>query len=889
MKSRSKSKNLGIKIPIALAIAALVAGCGGGDGSPSDAQHSLVATQKDAVSDAIAGMRAQWQTYVTGGAVDTSDPDVSAKISSIVSTAQQLQNDFVSAANRTTCLWTGNTAANTATHPCDWTQSSSVRNNFLNVQSMVLAYTTQGSSLHGNQALRAQIVDALQWLYTNHYSPSISQFDNWWDWEIGIPKTLGSILIPLYSDLTNDSDPNISGLIGNYVTAMDHFNADPTNQTWPVTNPPVAMTGANLLDKVVGRIFSGMLANDGNKITAARNAMAPVYNNVTSDDGFYADGSFIQHHYVSYIGGYGASVIDDMTNLMYLTNNTQWSFSSAEIQSVAGWVDNSIAPFIYGGAMMDMTRGRQISRSATSDHMAGRAMSVSVRRLADAADAATAAHINSLVKGWIQSDTTFNSASGCTSACYMWGVSSLYDMVRVKALLADSTVTGSTVQTSRVFGSMARAVHTTPTFGFGLSMFSDRISSFEYGNGENKKGWLTGAGMSTMYTDDEKQFTGNFWATVDSGRLPGTTVDGSNFNNPNTHLPVDWSFYGNALNNLRWTGGSSVAGTYSSAGMEFDMSGFLSQEPPQGRTSPSGLTGRKSWFMMDDRIVALGSDIADNAASPVETIVDNRKLVPPYSGSAGGANKLTINNSGYNNASLGAGTQTVANVKWAHIQGSSQSTCSPVLNDPCPTGSKGIGYFFPTPVTLSVLREARTGAWSDVNAGGSATQVTDNYLSLAIPEGTAPASASYAYVLLPNKSAAEVNAIASNSGISILSNGNGIHAVMYTPSAGNYTRVVGANFWNASGGTVNVSGQSYLTSSSKASVTVAETASQLSVAVSDPTEANNGVVTVTINHNASSVAGTPDSAITVVSLSPIQLSVNVNAAHGRSIAANFNF
>lgn len=849
---------------ILLATAALVGGCGGGETSTSALPTPQPAPSAPAQVD-TASMRALWQTYMTGGNLNLSDPDIQAKVNSIGTTAQNDLNSLNPAVSRATCLWND---------LCTWNKSANLTNNYKRIQEMVLGYGTQGSSLYHDPTLLSNILAALQWLYDNKYNANTAQYDNWWDWEIGIPKLLGNILITLYDQVS-------PALRNNYVVAMDHFNADPTYQTWPVANPPVAMTGANMLDKVIGRVFSGMLADNGDKITAARNAMQLVYNNVTSDDGFYQDGSFIQHHYIGYIGSYGGVLIDDLTYLMYMTNGTQWSFPSTEVQTIAGWVNNSIAPFIYKGAMMDMTRGRAISRSATTDHVAGRAMAVSVRRVADGVDAATAAQINSLVKGLIQSDTVYNSAPGCSSNCYVSGLG-LYDMTRVKALLADNTVTGTQVQTSRIYGSMARAVHIAPTFGFGLAMFSDRISSFEEGNGENKKGWLTGAGMTTMYTDDEAQFSYNFWATVDYGRLPGTTVDSANFGSP-----VDWAFYGNAAGGLRWTGGSSVLGAYTSAGMELDMSGFLSREP-LSRTSPSQLTGRKSWFMMDDRIVALGSDLADNVGSPVETIVDNRRLVAPSGSFPGGDNTLTINNSVYSNAALGAGPQLVANVRWAHLQGSSQNACSPVQNNWCTNGSKGVGYVFPTPATLTVLREARTGTWSAVGTGAS-TPVTDNYLSLAIPHGTNPSAASYSYVLLPNKSAAEVNAIALNPGISVLGNGNGIHSVMYTPTGGSVTRVVGANFWSPTGGTVNVNSQSYVTSSAKASVTVAETASGLSVAVSDPTEANTGTVTVEINRGARSV-GTLDSAVTVLQLKPtIKLAVNVNAAHGRSIAASFNF
>ncbi|KVW87827.1 hypothetical protein WL00_00145 [Burkholderia cepacia] len=743
--------------------------------------------------------------------------------------------------------------------------------NYTRVQEMVLGYSTRGSSLYHDPTLLSSIVTILRWLYDYKFNSDVSQYDNWWDWDIGIPKLLGNILIVMYDEIPAD-------LRLSYVAAMDHFDPDPANRKWPSTSPA---TGANLLDKVMGRVFIGMLSDSGDEVSAARAAMLSVYDNVVSGDGFYADGSFIQHGYISYIGSYGQVLIDDLTDLMYLTGGTPWSFTSTEIKAIVGWVSNSIAPFVYHGAMMDMTRGRAITRPASTDHVVGRAMAISVRRIADGADAVTAAQINSLVKGWIQSDTVFNSEPFCTSNCYVSGME-LFDMERITALMADSSVAGAQVQNSRIFGSMARAVHITPSFGFGLAMFSDRISSFEQGNGDNRKGWLTGAGMTTVYTDDQRQFSDNFWATVDYDRLPGVTVDGVNFG-----TAVDWAFYGNASGNLRWTGGSSILGAYSSVGMEFDMSGFLSRER-KPRTSPSKLSGRKSWFMMEDRIVALGSDIKETVGTAVETIVDNRRLVPPSGTVQGGGNAFTINNGSYDNASIGAGPQTVDSVTWAHLQGSSQNLCSPTQDSVCANGSKGIGYLFPTPTKLKVLREARTGSWSSVG-NGATKLVTDNYLSLAIPHGTDPTAASYAYILLPNKSAAEVGAIAKCSDISILSNGNGIHSVMYTPPNGKVKRVIGANFWSPTGGVVQVDEHAYVASDSRTSVTIAETLTGLSLAVSDPTEANTGAVTVTIDRSAKSVASA-DSAIQVIQLNPtIKLLVNVNDARGSSIVASFNF
>lgn len=786
-------------------------------------------------------MRARWLDFITGGDIDLSDPDIVERVNAITKTARMRQNTLNRMKNRL-YLWSDLQ---------DWTRSQTVRNCYLRVLDMARAYGMKGSPLKGDPTLAADILSTLDWLYANKYNENTLSYGNWWEWEIGNGKTLGDILTLMYDKLTPDQ-------LAQNLRVVDHFNPDPMYRTTGA-NINTVETGANLLDKSLGMVISGMLGGDTRKIALARGQMQALYSTVTQGDGFYADGSFIQHNYVAYIGGYGTDLVTAVAKLIYLMQDTPWIFTDSELEKTYRWMDDSIIPLLYRGAIMDSTRGRGISRSSQSDHINGRRLIIAMRRIADVAEPQKAAQINALVKGWILADTTF--------AHYAAGLD-FYDIQRVKALLADASVNGTQLTTTRVYSSMARAVHLTPNFGFGLAMFSDRISSFEYGNGENRKGWLTGAGMTTVYTDDLTQYDDNYWATVDYRRLPGTTVDGSYFSNP-----VDWAFYGNP-SGVNWTGGTDVLNTYASAGMEFAMSGFLSVEQVQsststtGRISPSSLSGKKSWFMMGDKIVALGSDLSDSGGRQVETIVENRKLTVV------GDNALIIDGN-IVSAPLGSDSQMVSSVSWAHLAGNGKDA--------------GMGYYFPNQTSLNVLREQRTASWSDVSSTGSTEKVTDNYLSLSIGHGVDPTRASYAYVLLPNRTAPEVYAAANNPDIRILSNENGIHSVLYTPNDGSVKQVVGANYWLPTGGTVHINGQNYLSSSTKASVTVAETANVLSVAVSDPTEANTGKVIVEVNRSAGSV-DTLDSAVTVLQLHPtIQLVVDTGSAHSRSIAASFNF
>jgi hyaluronate lyase len=162
----------------------------------------------------------------------------------------------------------------------------------------------------------------------------------------------------------------------------------------------------------------------------------------------------------------------------------------------------------------------------------------------------------------------------------------------------DSSVTPlSELVQNKVFAGMDRIVHLRPGFGFGISMSSNRVANYESINGENLKGWHTGNGMTYLYNGDLTQFNKDYWPTVNSLRLPGTTTDGSQ------------GAKNRYLSPKTWVGGSSVNGLYGTAGIELDMDN-------------STLTGKKSWFMFDNKIVALGAGITANDSRNVETIVE---------------------------------------------------------------------------------------------------------------------------------------------------------------------------------------------------------------------------------------------------------------------------
>lgn len=786
-------------------------GSGGVDSEPVSAARLSSRLAAPAVVDEYDQLRTKWLTQITGGAgINTADPDIAAQIALLTSTAQADWNSLNTATGRT-ALWSDLT---------DWSASSTITASYGRLRDMAVAYATTGSSLKGNASLAAAIISGLDWMNANHYGSSVAAFGNWWDFQIGSPQALNDLMVLMYDQLG-------SAQLAAYTGAIDKYVPDPTIRT----GSSIVETGANRLDKAAVAALRGVVGKSNAKLAQGRDAISQTFPYVTGGDGFYVDGSFIQHTNIAYTGSYGLVMLGDVARLFYLLNGSSWAVTDAGAGNVYTWATQAYRPFVYQGAMMDSVRGRAISRALSSDHDAGRSLTATLARLAQGLPAAQAASLKSTVKHWMQRDTSY--------ASYYTGLS-LYDIVNLKAVLADSTVTPDPEQIqTHVFASMDRVLHTHAGYAFNLSMFSNRISAFEYGNGENLTGWFTGVGGTWLYNGDLAQFDGGYWPTVNMRRLPGITTDGSG-----SGTPVSFGAYPNTQT---WVGGSEIDNLHASAGMQFSLSGVT------GTT----LTGKKSWFMFGDKIIALGSGIANTDGRSVETIVENRKL------NAAGSNALTIN--GTTMPATMGWSATTAGVQWAHLAGS--------------VSGSDIGYYFPAPVSLGGLRETRSASWQAINTGQSATPVSNRFLSLALSHGAGPANATYAYVVLPNLTAAQTASYAAAPTVTVLENSADAHAVKDSNGG-----VVGINFWNDVSKTVSDGAGAYITSNRKASVTVIEAGGELHLGVSDPTQKNTGTINLELQRAAWQVISA-DAGVTVTQLSPtIKLTVNVNAAAGKSFA-----
>ncbi len=704
-------------------------------------------------ADEYDNLRVKYRDLLNGGTNFTADAEITTKVNSLNSSGNSQWTSMVKTGGLSRAyLWSDLASTNNSSH---------VTTTYSRLLTMATAWATKGAALQNNTNLVNDIIGGLDWMYAKRYHtnyPSNTPYDNWWDWEVGAPQALNDTVVLVYSNLTATQ-------ISQYMNAVDFYT------------PVPAYTAANRTYTARVVALRGVIGKNSSKLAATRDGLDIIFP-YTWNEGFHKDGSFLQHGLFPYTGGYGDAELNDLGRIMYLLSGSTWAITNSQHTNLYNWVYEAYEPMIYKGSCLDMQRGRGLSRSG-EDRSNGHSIIHSIIRLSLFAPTNHALAYKQMAKYWIQTDTYRNVVTTAGS---------LNQLLLAKAIRDDSGIIAkSELIEHRTFPEMDRVTHRRPGWAAGLAMFSERIYNYESINGENLKGWHTSDGMLYLYNNDLSHFGANFWPTVNPKRMPGTTVD---------TLALANGAYEGLNNNKNWVGGANILGTYGATGMEY-ASVF------------SSLTAKKSWFMFDDEIVALGNGITSTDNRVIETIVENRKL------NTSGNNAFTVNGTAQS-TTLGW-SATLTNVSWAHLVGTA-------------TNGADIGYYFPTATTLKAVREQRTNNWA--NIGGSATAIlTNRFLTLWRDHGSNPANASYAYVLLPNKSSAQVSSYAGAPNISILAQSTNVHAVKE-----NTLNLLAANFWTDGTNTVDL-----LTSKQKASVLVKEDATTIEVAVSDPTQ-NNGTV-----------------------------------------------
>ncbi|HDG5660606.1 TPA: polysaccharide lyase 8 family protein [Staphylococcus aureus] len=623
---------------------------------------------------------------------DENNQDMKKKFDAKEKEAKKLLDDMKTDTNRT-YLW--DSAKDLDKKSADMTKT------YRNIEKIAEAMRHKNTSLKTDEN-KLKIKEALDWMHKNVYGKNPSQkVDdltknrkgqttpknnslNWWDYEIGTPRALTNTLLLMDNMLTKDEMKNYSKPISVYSPSSDKILSS--------VGESEDAKGGNLVDISKVKLFESVIEEDVDMMKKSIDSFNKVFTYVQDSatgkarNGFYKDGSYIDHQDVPYTGAYGIVLLEGISQMMPMIKESPFK-TTKDNATLSNWIDEGFMPLIYKGEMMDLSRGRAISRENETSHTASAAVMKSLLRLSDAMDDSTKSKYKKIVKTSVESDSSYKQND------YL---NSYSDIDKMKKLMDDKSIsTNGLTQQLKIYNNMDRVTYHNKDldFAFGLSMTSKNIARYENINGENLKGWHTGAGMSYLYNSDVKHYRDNFWATADMTLLPGTTTLNDM---PSTNTKNDKSF----------VGGTKLNNKYASIGMDFEN---------QDKT----LTAKKSYFILNDKIVFLGTGIksTDSSKNPVTTI-ENRK-----------SNGYTL----YTDDK-----QTTASDNQETNSVFLESTNKPKNN---------IGYHFLNKLKITVKKESHTGKWSDINKSQKSEDKKDEYYE--VTQKHSNTDDKYAYVLYP--------------------------------------------------------------------------------------------------------------------------------------------
>lgn len=692
--------------------------------------------------------------------------------------------------------------------------ASDLHENYARLLEMAIALETRGTDLYGDASLEETIIQGLDWVYVNRYNEHTTVYGNWWQWEIGAPLPLLNALSLMRERLSRET-------IDSYLRPIDRFVPDPVLMRNSMLAEPYPSTGANRVWKSRAYLFSALLKGDKVGIEAAREALSPVFDFVTEGDGFYKDGSFIQHKRHPYTGGYGKSLLKELAELVYVLHGTPWELGADKVGIMMEWIGQSFDPFLFNGQIMDMVRGREVSRPYYEGKYPAHIVIGAALQLAEAAAPEQASWLLGKAKSWMAGDTCRHLIDQAPL---------IVALAACRAALDDTVQPEEERPLCKLFPQMDRAVARESGHAIGISMFSERTGSYESINGEHVRGWYTAHGMTYVYNADPTSYSDGFWPTVDPYRLPGTTV---------SKEPRSEGFGLDRKQAGAFVGGAVCDGRYGIVGME-----LVEQEQ---------FRARKSWFLFGDVWVALGTVLQGAAASGLETIVENRKL------DREGSNTILVTEADGEVRSFSeAESVKTLQPRWLHLSGS--------------VPGSDIGYVFPHPKPLHLLRESRSGRWRDLSVKGSAEKQTRSYFTSWFQHDARERDDEYAYLLLPGRSPEQVAEYADDPGIEIVASTRDIHAV-----TDRWLGLFAVHFWEdgqQAAGPVRCD--------KKASIVMKESHEEVEVCIADPSQKGCGPMSLELDISVEDVI-THDERIIVKRLDPVVvLSVQLEGAKGRT-------
>lgn len=596
----------------------------------------------------------------------------------------------------------------------DYEKSSNITATYRRLEEIAKQITNPYSQYYQSPYAIRVVKNVLNWLDYNVYNHTKSIIGNWWDYEIGAPRAINNTLSLLRNYFAQSEIIHYTNVIEKFVPDPNYFRK---------TTAPFEALGGNLIDMGRVKLIAGLLRKDAKEIEATIESLNKAFQLVNEGEGFYQDGSYIAHTNVAYTGAYGSVLIDGLSQLLPLMQKIQPTIVDTALANVYHWIDESFLPLLIRGELMDMSRGRAISRKNSEAHVAAVEVIRGINRIAEISEQTRKHQLQAALKGVVLADTYYNVFDNLKTYRDISLMNQLLSNDKIKPVKRLSYI--------KTFNNMDKlaSYNADKEFGLALSMYSKRTQNYEDMNNENRKGWYTGDGMVYLYNKDLSHYSDDYWATVNPYRLPGTTIlEGHR-----------------ELGSGQGVGKSAFVGSVSldnhNASVAMDFTNWNNQ-----------LSLHKAWFILGNYVVFLGSPIQNNSNDLVVTTIEQRKVNPtnPY--------KVFVNQQ---EIDLSNQEQNFKETQTIFLESEDQTN--------------NIAYYFFNPTTINIVSRKQEGTWRAINANQPDDVKFNDFITITQPHNSMLNN--YAYVMMPNVSRVEFESMINRFPIQLLSNTSDYQAV----------------------------------------------------------------------------------------------------------------
>ncbi|CAL6076116.1 Conserved_hypothetical protein [Hexamita inflata] len=668
-------------------------------------------------------------------------------------------------------------------------QGEEIQATISKILGIALAYVTpplpKSPNKHYNNATTLDIlINALNFVVDKQYKlldyipPRLNNKgkQDWFQWQIEIPDTLNQIMIIMGNAIPPDLLAKLIQSSSYYQPNCTHTGSigmqqNDTHFPKPVPNPSY---GANRAAITMIVFMRGIIARNQTETDQAFENIPTILKMTTANDGFYKDGSFIQHKAIPYTIGYGLGLLGNMADfLSILIGQTTYDIWTTNIAYIFYAAVQTFTPLLHNGIIIPITNGRMVAN--TGGYGGAKQMISSLAYLAEFGDSKEVSEVVEDIKSTIK----YHVIQSRPYEDHSKQQRTLRNRKIIEEIEANSSVQPIQVNKLYNFASMNRVVKKKQHYSFSLAMRSYRIAGYESDEVQNLKGWYSGDGMEYLMMKNQKQFV-CYYATIDSYQLPGTTET--------LAIRTVGDSQGREFNTAKFVGGA-IIDDYGSIGFE-----FINYD--------SSLKTNKSWFIFDQQIVILMSGF--NSEVTYRTTFLNSLLETEQQ-------QVTVNNN-----LLDLNKQyVIPDTKQIFVQG-----CDVDNN------LDNLAIYFINPSSVNIIKENRKGRLSDIEGTASNEEIQRIFAKGYVENAT-----KLEYILFPNAQTDTVDKYEQNPFIKVISNSGAFQAINNTdPQFGANNYYLMGNLFD---GTQTIEG---FTFTAPVSFVIKRENSRINLSVSDPTQ-----------------------------------------------------